>query len=67
MKPFTDWMKEQSAPQNHVIEQQLPEGLSMVDGKYIAFCRSCGRTYFYHGEPHDFTQDMSYCFIAVKS
>lgn len=56
-------MREQAAatPDAPAEPDMLPEGLWQADGKYMAACRSCERSYEIACEPNEFSEDMSYC------
>jgi hypothetical protein len=60
MKDFGKWMAEQKPKAEP--EEELPEGLYLINGKLTAICRVCDKDYEWCGDPENgFDQGMSYC------
>jgi hypothetical protein len=59
MKPFTEWMKQQTSSQPE--NEELPEGLYIKDGSVFATCLRCEEKYEIFCDISEFIEDMSYC------
>lgn len=57
---FDRWFARQGEQPPAEVEM-FPEGVFEMDGKLVATCRSCERTYELPCDVSEFTPDMSYC------
>jgi PHP family Zn ribbon phosphoesterase len=61
-KGFSDWMREQTLAKRKEPDPEcmLPDGVWLRDGKPVATCRGCERTYEVE-DASTFGNDVSYC------